>query len=358
MNGNVVLPLDEESAALLLRDLYKKRGYAPYRMSKFEEYDFYAANKSYLPSPDILTFTDLTGKLMALKPDVTLSILRGVKNGEERRVYYNEKVYRPDRAGGGFREITQVGLERIGRIDLCACAEVLRLAYNSLRVLSEDCTLVISDMDLLALCLRRITDDEALRRELTTLIAQKNVDGILSVLPAGEKAQKLTALCRICDAPERAIVILKGLFPDGEWQAAVAGFEVLLNALENAQVKVDFSVVQNERYYNGVVFRGYIRGVAERLLSGGRYDRLMEKMGKKQSAIGFAVYLDKILPLLKPVDQEVDCLIVYDEKTDLRKLTALIEELDAQGKSVFTARQGSDVPRAQKVCDLTGGRKI
>lgn len=41
-------------------------------MSKFEEYDFYAENRSFLHSEAILTFTGLDGKLLALKPDVTL----------------------------------------------------------------------------------------------------------------------------------------------------------------------------------------------------------------------------------------------------------------------------------------------
>ncbi|MBE7014067.1 MAG: hypothetical protein E7419_02530, partial [Ruminococcaceae bacterium] len=36
----------------------------------------------------------------------------------------------------------------------------------------------------------------------------------------------------------------------------------------------------------------FINGVPEGVLSGGQYDKLMNKMGKKSNAIGFAVYLD------------------------------------------------------------------
>ena len=66
----------EELAMLKLRELYRRYGYTQYKMSKFEPYDLYVRNKSFLVSENILTFTDTDGKLMALKPDVTLSIDR------------------------------------------------------------------------------------------------------------------------------------------------------------------------------------------------------------------------------------------------------------------------------------------
>ena len=61
----------EESISFALRALYHSRGYLPYRMSKFEEYELYVKNKDFLLSPEVITFTDTNGKLMALKPDVT-----------------------------------------------------------------------------------------------------------------------------------------------------------------------------------------------------------------------------------------------------------------------------------------------
>ena len=65
----------DESAAFALRSLYKSYGYCHYKMSKFEEYALYIKNKDFLVSDGIITFTDTSGKLLALKPDVTLSII-------------------------------------------------------------------------------------------------------------------------------------------------------------------------------------------------------------------------------------------------------------------------------------------
>ena len=72
----------DERALLTLRSLYKAYGYLPFKMSKFEEYDLYVRNKDFLVSDSIITFTDTAGKLLALKPDVTLSI---IKNGTDEK---------------------------------------------------------------------------------------------------------------------------------------------------------------------------------------------------------------------------------------------------------------------------------
>ena len=66
----------QEKVMFGLRSLYRSYGYTQYKMSKFEEYDLYAKNKDFLISDGVITFTDTNGKLMALKPDVTLSIIK------------------------------------------------------------------------------------------------------------------------------------------------------------------------------------------------------------------------------------------------------------------------------------------
>ena len=94
-----------------LRELYFRYGFTPYRMSKFEEYDLYANNKEFLVSDSVITFTDTDGKLMALKPDVSLSIIKNGRNSGEKinKVYYSESVYRKSGGEGSFKEIMQTG---------------------------------------------------------------------------------------------------------------------------------------------------------------------------------------------------------------------------------------------------------
>ena len=136
-----------EKITFALRELFVNRGFERYRMSKFEEYDLYAKNKDFLISDNVITFTE-GGRLMALKPDVTLSIVRSSKDSDAlRKVYYNENVYRVSPRSKSFQEIMQTGLECIGPIDDACVLEVVGLAKKSLGLISEDFVLTVSDLD-------------------------------------------------------------------------------------------------------------------------------------------------------------------------------------------------------------------
>ena len=142
----------EERIALSLRAIYDERGFSHYRMSKFEEYDLYSVNKDFLVSDNIITFTDTDGRLLALKPDVTLSIIKNLKlTGEgARKLYDDENVYRVSAQTGSFREIRQTGVECIGEIGTAQMAEVLGLAVKSLDALAKESVLEISHIDIVS----------------------------------------------------------------------------------------------------------------------------------------------------------------------------------------------------------------
>ena len=101
----------QERVMHALRGLYQSYGYQPFKVNKFEEYDLYAQNKKFLTCQQVLTFSDTDGCLLALKPDVTLSIVKNTTDAPGlRKVFYNETVYRVPGDGEGFREIPQTGL--------------------------------------------------------------------------------------------------------------------------------------------------------------------------------------------------------------------------------------------------------
>ena len=78
----------KERASFALRALYEAAGCRKYHMGRFEEYSLYQANRSFLSSEQVITFTDLDGRLLALKPDVTLSPWSGKRPpGSARRCW-------------------------------------------------------------------------------------------------------------------------------------------------------------------------------------------------------------------------------------------------------------------------------
>ena len=301
-------PLDilsyEERISLLLRSMYQSAGYRQYKMSKFEEYDLYVANKDFLLSENVITFTDTDGKLLALKPDVTLSIIKNSKDepDSQMKVYYNESVYRVAKGTRFFKEFTQVGLECLGKVDRELTLEVLALASKSLSLISEECVLEISDLDIVSSVLDAsgVSLDE--RIDFLSALGEKNLGRIREIIKNNEIcepfASRLLRLSTLYGDIKDVASELEFFALDADTAGKVEDFKALLSSLDAAglssRVVVDFSVVNNMNYYSGISFKGFVNGIPTGVLGGGRYDKLMRKMNKRSSAIGFAVYLDEL----------------------------------------------------------------
>ncbi len=338
---------NDELAIFRLRELYSRYGYARYKVSKFEEYDLYAYNKNFLISENILTFTDTNGKLMALKPDVTLSIIKNVGDidGTTHKLYYNENVYRTSGAADGFREIMQTGLECIGNIDLCAICEVITLAQKSLDTISERNILDISHMGFIMGVIENLGVQGADADTLLGYVSHKNIPAIKSFCEALGIAQAdIEAICTITGiyAPIESALDQVRRFVRGEkmqsaYDELCAVCRYMSEVGEVRKIYIDFSTVSDMNYYNGITFKGFISGIPDSVLSGGRYDSLMKKMGKRAGAIGFAVYLD-MLGLLDTSEKkyDVDTILSYGDGADIAAVMRAADELRAQGRSVKT----------------------
>ncbi|MBR7161845.1 MAG: ATP phosphoribosyltransferase regulatory subunit, partial [Clostridia bacterium] len=292
-----------EQAVFDLRALYQRYGYAPFKMSKFEAYDLYVENKDFLVGDGVITFNDTDGKLLALKPDVTLSIIKNSKdetNGITSKVYYNENVYRISKNTHTFKEIMQTGLECIGNIDIYAITEVVLLAVKSLEAVSGDYVLDLSHLGVLSALMESLPVSSADKKKIIRCIGEKNAHGLRELcasLGADEMVcEKLAALISAYGKPSLVLPKLRALNAGKAAEEAIDELEQITKTLEKvgygSRVNIDFSVVSDVSYYSGIFFRGFVEGIPEAILSGGRYDRLMRKMGRKSGAVGFAVYLD------------------------------------------------------------------
>lgn len=346
-----------------LKTLFETYGYTQYKMNKFEEYDLYSRNRDFLLSDNVITFTDLGGKLMALKPDVTLSIVKNCRDDvqAQQKLYYREHVYRVDSGGHSFREMMQLGLEVIGCVDGLCILEVLHLAAGSLKEISGECVLDVSHLGILSDVLTSAGIPEDQQKKAIQLIGEKNL-------------HELSGYCRSCGLPEASIsALMKLLSTVGSPQMVLPiirshlsdtktldGLVTVFEAMEGSGLedifRFDFSAVGDTRYYNGVVFKGYIRGLPSSVLSGGQYDNLMRKMNRKSDAIGFAVYVDR-LEQLEPRNRayDVDAVVLYDETTSLESVMAYTEELRAKNLSVMTQRQRPETVLCRQLIRLRNG---
>lgn len=335
---------NEEQIIFSLRSLYKKYGYSPYKMTKFEEYDLYVRNKDYLISDNIITFNDTNGKLMALKPDVTLSIIKNHSDNEGLcKVFYNENVYRVTKGSSSFKEIMQVGLECIGDIDGYCLTEVLSLAAESLKTISDKCILSVSSLDIISDVLDSENLSENDKRKIIKLMGEKNLHELSAFCISAEISEKTASiLCELTSLYGKADVVLpklKELLPRCE---KVADFEKIIDVIDNSLkniIEIDFSIIGDSKYYNGITFKGFVSGISGSVLSGGQYDRLMERMRQKSKAVGFAIYLDMLEQLnCAGSDYDVDVVLLYDGGSDTGKLNASVKKLTDMGTSVLAVK--------------------
>ena len=342
-----------EACVLRLRALYERRGFRQVSPSMFEDYTLYLDNKNFLGTERILTFMDPAGRLLTVKPDVTLSIAKSVGQGQlacAEKLYYTDEVVRFSPSNNAYKVLPQIGLERIGKEDTFANLEVIDLALRSLALIGEHSAVDISHLAFVSGLLEDAQLPPDLERELLGVIRAKNIHDAAALLESagvggGEKERILTLAALSGPFPqelERAKTLVRGPRMERAYDelSAVAN---ILRPGAGQSVNLDFSVVNDLDYYNGLIFRGYIKGISGVVCAGGRYDNLMKKLGKQSSAIGFAVFLHRLEGYFAKYDRQTDLLITYAQPCDWKALLEKVSEFNRQGLTVRCEAQGVDL---------------
>lgn len=358
----------EERAIFALRSLYGTYGYLPYKMSKFEEYELYVQNKDFLVSDRIITFNDTNGRLLALKPDVTLSIIKNGEDGEgvKQKVYYNENVYRVSENTHHYKEIMQSGLECVGDLDLYDFFEVISLAAESLSMISQDFVLEISHLDILSAFLDSVCPDAAFRNQALRYIAEKNPHDLQRLCEkyevSEENCEKLSGFIYAYGKRDAVIGKLSEICT-GVANDALNELKMLSKMLDETPYKdkilFDFSVVNDMSYYNGFVFKGFLNGICEGILSGGQYDKLMAKMGRQSRAIGFALYLDLLEQMpSKQNAYDVDVVLLYGDGDSKIDVARAVRSICEKGMTVSAQRSADPSVRCRQIIKVSEVDKI
>ena len=357
--NETVLRRDEEYV-LGLRSLYESYGYKKFKMRKFEKYDLYLENKSFLRNGGIITVTDPKGRLLALKPDITLSIVKNIKSSElPQKLYYNENVYIADSNAGEIKESTQVGLEYIGKIDIRAMAEILLLAAESLSHTHEKYRIALSHMGFVAEILDSANFAETDRSRATKLISEKNLHGLRELCNSRgvneDVCKRLCGLINVCGELRKVIPEAEKLVCGEGSKASFNELNVLSEIIESFGLSkkfiLDFSVMNDMSYYNGLVFQGFINGVPKSVLSGGRYDNLVKRFGLDTSAAGFAVSTDLLNDFNYKADEyDCDVLLLYSENSNPFDVISAEKKIIENGeKCIALSEEPADIKYRKKV---------
>ena len=287
-----------------LIELFRRRGYTEVITPEVEFYDLFIQSGNPIPQEAMLKIIDRSGKIMVMRPDCTAPIARVAatklkSQPPPQRLYYDQTVFRDRLAHvGGSREIAQCGVEMIGAVGDKADLEMVAMAVDSLRA----CGLGQFHIELghagfyRALAGRMKMGPDGLER-LRAAIEGKNFALLNDLLEPYRSEEAYAAL--------RRLPYLFGGVEVLDEAQALAGSCGSLDFLRRLYgelsaagygdcVRFDLGLVHQLDYYTGLVFRGYAEGAGAPVLSGGRYDGLMEQFGRKAEAIGFAVDVDAV----------------------------------------------------------------
>lgn len=296
------------------REVFQKNGYKMVQVPTFEYFDVYhtaTPNKA----ESMFKFFDTDGRMLALRPEFTTSVARLAATkpvGEELplRLCYSGSAFQNDEAFSQARqrEFTQVGIELIGENSAEADAEVIRVAIETLlqagmKEFQIDIGQVGYFLGLAQVAGLTPEETDGLRR----MINDKDFVAIETFLESFSMPEELKKV--FMEMPNRFGEI--SVVDDALAESCVSG--KAKDALENLKqvygilkeqgleqhISVDLGMVPHLDYYTGLIFKGVAYGVGFPICSGGRYDNLMEKFGRKLPATGVAIGIERLMSALK-----------------------------------------------------------
>ncbi len=337
-----------------LRNIFIGMGYSEVVTPGIEFFDVFNKKSSYIPQECIYKLTDAKSRLIAIRPDSTIPIARMVATRLKDyalplRLFYNQSIYSINPAlSGRSDEEVQAGIELIGSSSKKADLEVLSLAIQALSSYdSENFRIEIGDIGFFTELVSRLDVDSSVEEDIRRLIEVKNypaLNDFLDSIGDNQITKALKQLPRLFGGVE-VFEKASTLFSDEKIDLILSDLKGLYNKLEilgfNGRIAVDLGIVNRTNYYTGIVFRGYLQGYGEAVLSGGRYDKLISEFGYDVPAIGFGINVDAVSSIIRKNNKSSDStktdIIVFGNNGYEMKALTVAQKLYNEGKKVENA---------------------
>ncbi len=305
-----VLPAEAAQRARLntaIAAVFSSWGYDPVETPVVEVYDTLEAAAGDLEGTAFRLF-DVDGRLLALRPDMTVPIARLVasrmsEDAGVKRLHYASEVFREHESlRGQSRQFTQVGCELIGAGGPAADAEIVAVLVESLAASGlGDFTVAIGDVAVLNAIVGTAAAGDRWSAEVLGAVHDRNLVALdrlsraAGIAPAvGEALRAVVGLRGGADAIGACREVLAPLGCDAVLDELSQTWELLLAAGVADRAVVDFGVLRGFDYYTGLVFEAYAPGLGVPLGGGGRYDTVLARYGSPAPAAGFALGVERL----------------------------------------------------------------
>ena len=289
-----------------LFSLYSKLGYQPVSTPVLEYYSTFNHGLQDIKEESIFKFSGMNGKTVALRPDNTSPILRVAmsKLKDEPlplKLCYSQDVFRNITAFHAKRsQMLQSGIEIIGGDSVEEDIRCIFTALESLGACSNNYKLEIGHAGFIDALLDKFSLDSEEKDELRDFMSAKNSSEFPFASVLGNKeavalAQNVQRLFGGIEIIEKAEKLAMG----NEKAMAILNYikyivNVFIEAGYGDMIIIDLGIIQKIDYYTGLVFKGYVEGIGEAVLSGGRYDNLLLSFGSSLSACGFGLNISEL----------------------------------------------------------------
>lgn len=331
-----------------IEKLYRSFGYQSIETSAFEFFNVFSEEVGTVSTHDLFKVIDRDGATLVLRPDYTPSVARAVSMyfADETmplRLCYHGNVYKNSHSlQGKLRESTQMGVEFLNDDSADADAEVIALVVETLKRSGlENFQVSIGHAGYFESLINEAGLNDETVDELSTLLRAKNRFGAQELIESLDISDELkdafnemTDLFGGREVLEKAKTHAHGARAD----EAIGRLERICQVLEfygyQDYVTFDLGMVTGYKYYTGIIFQAYTYGSGDALISGGRYNRLIEHFGKQAAAVGFATDIDSLLTAVErqkiglPVT-DIKIMVLYPEEYEARAVeygTKLREE--------------------------------
>ncbi len=301
-----------QQAVSRLHNLFTHWGYLPVETPLFDFFDIYQDMLSG-KEKDIYRLIDREGDLLMLRSDITLFLAKqiGLLSGSvdlPLRVYYSGAILRhQNQEDISKNEFFQTGIELIGQSGMRSDMEVLTLLLATFKALDLVPRIHIGSREILSRVFADFSAEEYSR--IVTCTGNREFKKLEQLLEGKMNSRRKTFILDLVSfigtAPAFKELVTKSSYrPEAEEQQAIDYLLSLMNTLSELDMgdffRIDLSETGSQRYYTGIVFQGYLRGVDSAVVSGGRYDTLLKEFGFDTPSTGFSILLRKVEKLMSP----------------------------------------------------------
>jgi ATP phosphoribosyltransferase, regulatory subunit len=281
-----------------LTAVYESEGFSKIITPAVEYYDTFDHPGRSIQQEEMYKLTDSRGRLAVLRADNTTPTARVIatklKNAPlPLKLYYNQNVHRICEGYTGRRsEIFQNGVEFAGAAGERADIICIVTAVKALRSLGLNFKVEIGHVGYCGALINELGMSEEETFTVREYINSKNTVA-LNFLKTGADFGKIRRLPSLFGGSE---IFGKARELAGTNKEALAALDSVINMYDilssagyGDDILVDLGIAHSMEYYTGIVFRGYIDGVGEPILGGGRYDNLIGNFDYDIPATGFAI---------------------------------------------------------------------